>query len=94
MSGLQPSRAVHALYVIAVLNSAMKPAAPPVFPATRLLNQVRERIRYKHYSFSTQQTSEQAGRGSFNDGFAACIWLTALGRKRPVTLLAPVVTRK
>lgn len=32
----------------------MKPAAPPL-RATRLLDQVRERIRYKHYSLRTEQ---------------------------------------
>lgn len=31
----------------------MKPASPPVLRATRLLDQVRERIRYKHYSLRT-----------------------------------------
>lgn len=31
----------------------MKPAAPPVLRATRLLDQVSERIRYKHYSLRT-----------------------------------------
>jgi hypothetical protein len=33
----------------------MKPASPPVLRATRLLVQVRERIRYKHYSLRTEQ---------------------------------------
>lgn len=28
----------------------MKPTSPPVLRGTRLLDQVRERIRYKHYS--------------------------------------------
>lgn len=37
----------------------MKPAAPPVLRATRLLDQVRERIRYKHYSLRTEQTYVQ-----------------------------------
>lgn len=32
----------------------MKPAALPVLRATRLLDQVRERIRYKHYSLRTE----------------------------------------
>ena len=40
----------HTLYKNTVLNSAMKPAAPPVLRATRLLDQVSERIRYKHDS--------------------------------------------
>lgn len=31
----------------------MKPGAPPALRATRLLDQVRERIRYKHYSLRT-----------------------------------------
>lgn len=44
------------LYKNTVLNSAMKPAASsPVLRATRLLDQVRERIRYKHYSRRTEQ---------------------------------------
>lgn len=42
-----------------VLNSAMKPAAPPVLRATRLLDQVRERIRDKHYSLRTEQAYVQ-----------------------------------
>ena len=33
----------------------MKPAAFPALRATRLLDQVRERIRYKHYSLRTEQ---------------------------------------
>ena len=37
----------------------MKPAAFPVLRATRLLDQVRERIRYKHYSLRTEQTYVQ-----------------------------------
>lgn len=37
----------------------MKPAAPPVLRAARLLDQVRERIRYKHYSLRTEQTYVQ-----------------------------------
>ena len=36
----------------------MKPAAPAL-RATRLLDQVRERIRYKHYSLRTEQTYVQ-----------------------------------
>ena len=45
-------------YKNTVLNSAMKPA-PPVLHATRLLDQVRERIRYKHYSLRTEQAYVQ-----------------------------------
>lgn len=37
----------------------MKPASPPVLRATRLLDQVRERIRYKHYSLRTEQAYVQ-----------------------------------
>jgi integron integrase len=37
----------------------MKPAASPVLRSTRLLDQVRERIRYKHYSLRTEQTYVQ-----------------------------------
>ena len=32
----------------------MKPAAPSELHATRLLDQVRERIRYKHYSLRSK----------------------------------------
>ena len=32
----------------------MKPAAPPVLRVTRFLDQVRERIRYNHYSLRTE----------------------------------------
>ena len=37
----------------------MKPAAFPALRATRLLDQVRERIRYKHYSLRTEQAYVQ-----------------------------------
>ena len=47
------------LYKTTVLNLAMKPAAPPVLHATRLLDQIRERIRYKHYSLRTEQAYVQ-----------------------------------
>ncbi|MEG0923229.1 MAG: hypothetical protein RSG22_17710, partial [Comamonas sp.] len=57
--GLQPSLTACMLYKNTVLNSAMKPAAPPVLRATRLLDQVRERIRYKHYSLRTEQAYVQ-----------------------------------
>lgn len=50
------------LHVNTVLNLAMKPAAPPVLRATRLLDQVRERIRYKHYSLRTEQAYVQRVR--------------------------------
>jgi len=33
----------------------MKPASHPVAPATQLLDQVRERICYQHYSLRTEQ---------------------------------------
>ena len=32
----------------------MKPGAPPLL-STRLLDQVRERLRYKHYSLKTEK---------------------------------------
>ncbi len=34
----------------------MKPVASPVLHSTRLLDQVREQIRYKHYSLRTEKT--------------------------------------
>ena len=37
----------------------MKPAAFPALRVTRLLDQVRERIRYKHYSLRTEQAYVQ-----------------------------------
>lgn len=37
----------------------MKLAAPPVLRAARLLDQVRERIRYKHYSRQTERSYVQ-----------------------------------
>ena len=40
----------------------MKPASPPVLRATRLLDQVRERISYKHYSLRTEQAYVQWAR--------------------------------
>ena len=36
------------------INGPMKPRTPPL-QATRLLDQVRERIRYLHYSLSTEK---------------------------------------
>jgi hypothetical protein len=41
----------------------MKPAAPPVLRATRLSDEGRERIRYKHYSLRTEQTFVQCVQG-------------------------------
>lgn len=57
--GVLPGFAVCILYKTTVLNSAMKPAAPPVLRATRLLDRVRERIRYKYYSLRTEQAYVQ-----------------------------------
>lgn len=37
----------------------MKRAFPPVLRTIRLLNEVREQIRYKHYSLSTEQAYVQ-----------------------------------
>ena len=50
------------LYENTELNSAMNPASPPVLRATRLLDQVRERISYKHYSLRTEQAYVQWAR--------------------------------
>ena len=36
------------------MNTSMKPGNPPL-QSTRLLDQVRERIRCLHYSFSTEK---------------------------------------
>ncbi len=47
------------LYENTALNSAMKPAAPPVSRTTRLLDRGRERIRFKHYSLRTKQAYVQ-----------------------------------
>ena len=33
----------------------MRPGTPPPLRATRLLDQVRERVRYHHYSLSTER---------------------------------------
>jgi Phage integrase, N-terminal SAM-like domain len=43
------------LYKIAAVNSAVKARTPPL-QSTRLLDQVRERARHLHYSFSTEKT--------------------------------------
>ena len=37
-----------------VINQPMKPGTPPL-KSTRLLDQMRERIRYMHYSLSTER---------------------------------------
>ncbi len=37
----------------------MKPTAPPVLRATRLLDQVHERISYKYYNLHTEQAYVQ-----------------------------------
>ncbi len=50
------------LYKNTKLNLGMKPTSPPVLCATRLLDQVRERIRYKHYSLNTEQAYVQWAR--------------------------------
>jgi len=36
------------------INAAMKPALRPPLQSSRLLDQVRERIRYCHYSIRTE----------------------------------------
>jgi integrase len=45
---------VNILYFHTVINTFMKPGNPPL-QSTRLLDQVRERIRYLHYSLSTEK---------------------------------------
>lgn len=57
--GVQPSLTARMLYENTAPNSDMQPASPPVLRATRLLDQVRERIRYKHYSLRAKQTYVQ-----------------------------------
>lgn len=37
----------------------MKPAASPVLRTTRLLNQIRERVCYKHYILRTEHAYVQ-----------------------------------
>ena len=69
------------LYEKLVLNSAMKPAAPPVLRAARLLDQVRERIRYKHYSLRTEQAYGPVLAAWLNYGFGASSWMAAQGPK-------------
>lgn len=69
----------------------MKPAAPPVLCAARLPDQIRERIRDKHYSLRTELAYVQWVRVFvkwygvqvwLNDGFGASSWTAAQGRKR------------
>jgi len=52
---LHPGFATYVPYGITVKNSATEHATLSLLRATRLLNQVRERIRYKHYSLRTDQ---------------------------------------
>ena len=56
MGLLEPNRYPYEKYSIKI--PAMKPASP-VLHATRLLEWVRERIRYKHYSLRTEQAYVQ-----------------------------------
>lgn len=60
------------LYVIAVLNSAMKPAAPPALCTAQLLDQSCECIRSKHYSLRTELDYAMA-RLSPDGGFVALL---------------------
>lgn len=62
----------------------MKPAAPPVLRAARLLDQVRERIRYKHYSLRTEQAYGPALAAWLNYGFGASSWMAAQGPEQTV----------
>ncbi len=47
------------LYDNTVPNLAIKPTTPSVLRATRLLDQARERTRYKHYSLRSEQAYVQ-----------------------------------
>ena len=53
-NGLEPSLTARMLHENTVLNSAMKPAAPPELRATRFLDQVCGRIHLRHYSLRTE----------------------------------------
>jgi hypothetical protein len=44
------------MYSIKSIHKPCKAAVRPVLQATRLLDQIRERIRYKHYSIRTEAT--------------------------------------
>lgn len=43
------------VYINTVLTGAMKPGNRPPLRSVRLLDQLRERIRYRHYSLRTEQ---------------------------------------
>jgi hypothetical protein len=51
---LQPSFTAHDPYKNTAVNLVMKLAAPHVVRATWLSDQLRQRIRYKHYSLRTK----------------------------------------
>lgn len=46
--------AANTLYIHTGINTSMKPGNPPL-QSIRLLDQVSERIRYLHYSLSTEK---------------------------------------
>ena len=46
---------MHTLFIRTVIKHAVKPRNPPL-QSSRILDQVRERIRYSHYSLSTEKT--------------------------------------
>ena len=46
---------MHVLFIRTVIKHAVKPRNPPL-QSFRILDQVRERIRYLHYSLSTEKT--------------------------------------
>jgi hypothetical protein len=54
----------------------MKPATSPVLRSTRLLNQVREHICYKHYSLRAEKILHAAGQMVFFDGMVCSIRAT------------------
>ena len=46
---------MHALFINTVIKHAVKPRNPPL-QSSHILDQVREQIRYLHYSLSTEKT--------------------------------------
>ena len=53
-NGLQSTQQADTLDTYTVINPTMKPGDPPL-QSVRLLDQMRERIRYMHYSLSTEK---------------------------------------
>lgn len=53
-NGLQPTPQADTLDIYPVIKAPVKPGNPPLL-SVRLLDQMRERIRYMHYSLSTEK---------------------------------------